>query len=221
MAKGLCPKCGRRKPKQFGYCQPCSTAVLRQWRRKNKNYRLLSKEEKKRHIARAYAQSYIKKGKLVQQPCRDCGNPNTQPHHVDYDKPLLVIWLCRKHHIAHHRKEREAKGSRCRTCGRPKPLRSRCLTCRQKWFIKWKPSYTPKPLTPQQKAKLRIRAATRYAIKSGKLLRQPCEICGNPNSEPDHGKHYDDPFAVRWFCRKHHIQHHGGSWNKNFLKIVC
>lgn len=214
MANGLCPKCGNKKPYKYSYCQRCSTKWLRIWRRNNKNYRLLSKEEKKRHIARAYTQSYIKTGKLTPQPCRECGNPITQPHHIDYNKPLEIVWLCRQHHIEHHRKEREAKASKCRRCGRIKPLRTRCKVCRKKWFTKWRPTYTPKPPSHTQREKIRIRAATRYAIRSGKLVRQPCETCGNPFSEPDHGGRYDDPFAVRWFCRKHHLQNHNGAWKR-------
>lgn len=44
----------------------------------------------------------LKKGKVVKQRCA-CGNPKSQAHHDDYNKPLDVIWLCRRHHTARHR----------------------------------------------------------------------------------------------------------------------
>lgn len=31
-------------------------------------------------------------------PCFICDNPNVEAHHVDYNKPLLVCWLCRNCH---------------------------------------------------------------------------------------------------------------------------
>lgn len=36
----------------------------------------------------------IKAGKLIKQPCEQCGNVKVQAHHRDYDKPLDVMWLC-------------------------------------------------------------------------------------------------------------------------------
>jgi ferredoxin len=43
--------------------------------------------------------------KLKPNPCEVCGDVlNVQAHHDDYDKPLEVRWLCRKHHQALHRK---------------------------------------------------------------------------------------------------------------------
>lgn len=65
----------------------------------------------------------------------------------------------------------------------------------------------------------RKRYATRYpekdaahrlvtnAIRSGILIQQPCEKCGNKAEA-----HHDDylkPLSVRWLCRKHHGEHHG------------
>jgi hypothetical protein len=41
-------------------------------------------------------------GKLVRQPCRDCGVLKVEGHHYDYNCPLDVIWLCHKHHKAEH-----------------------------------------------------------------------------------------------------------------------
>jgi hypothetical protein len=46
-------------------------------------------------------------------------------------------------------------------------------------------------------------SAVYWAIKTGKLTRKPCEICGEPKSQAHHGD-YSKPLDVRWFCFKHH-----------------
>ena len=46
-------------------------------------------------------------GKIIRQPCEVCGGCPAEGHHSDYNKPLDVNWLCTKHHIELHRKERE------------------------------------------------------------------------------------------------------------------
>lgn len=45
------------------------------------------------------------------------------------------------------------------------------------------------------------------AIRSGQLVPQPCEQCGNTDV---HGHHddYDKPLEVRWLCSEHHIAWH-------------
>ena len=45
----------------------------------------------------------IKSGALVRQSCEVCGSGRAQAHHDDYTKPLEVRWLCRKHHLEHHK----------------------------------------------------------------------------------------------------------------------
>jgi hypothetical protein len=37
--------------------------------------------------------------------------------------------------------------------------------------------------------------------------KQPCQVCGSIHAEKHH-PHYDDPFHVEWYCRKHHAQVH-------------
>jgi hypothetical protein len=46
-----------------------------------------------------------------------------------------------------------------------------------------------------------------YAIKSKKLFREPCEICGNEETDGHHDD-YDKPLNVRWLCSEHHHQWH-------------
>jgi hypothetical protein len=46
-----------------------------------------------------------------------------------------------------------------------------------------------------------------YAIRSGKIKRQPCEKCGHVKS---HGHHedYNQPLNVIWLCAVCHQRHH-------------
>ncbi|MER8709143.1 hypothetical protein NKH49_26985 [Mesorhizobium sp. M1088] len=48
--------------------------------------------------------SALKRGLVLQEPCEVCGNLDAEAHHDDYDKPMIVRWLCRLHHRAVHRK---------------------------------------------------------------------------------------------------------------------
>jgi hypothetical protein len=51
------------------------------------------------------------------------------------------------------------------------------------------------------------RRRVRNAVRSGKLTRSPCEVCGVAKSEGHHDD-YSKPLDVRWLCRKHHDEHH-------------
>jgi hypothetical protein len=45
------------------------------------------------------------------------------------------------------------------------------------------------------------------AIKSGKLKRKPCLICGNEKTHAHH-KDYSKPLRITWLCPLHHHQQH-------------
>jgi uncharacterized protein (DUF983 family) len=47
-----------------------------------------------------------------------------------------------------------------------------------------------------------------YALKSGKIKKQPCEVCGIEPSEAHHDD-YSKPLDVKWLCFKHHRLLHG------------
>lgn len=46
-----------------------------------------------------------------------------------------------------------------------------------------------------------------YAVRTGKLTKLPCEMCGNPKSEAHHDD-YSKPLDVRWLCRLCHTVIH-------------
>lgn len=81
------------------YCAGCHAA----WMRVNRwPHRSLSPEAKMKANCRSYANVYKRRGKLIQQPCENCGSANSQMHHDDYTKPLQVRWMCRECHGDHH-----------------------------------------------------------------------------------------------------------------------
>jgi hypothetical protein len=51
--------------------------------------------------------SALKRGLIIQQPCEECGALDAEAHHDDYDKPMVVRWLCRLHHGHVHMKGRQ------------------------------------------------------------------------------------------------------------------
>jgi len=56
--------------------------------------------------------------------------------------------------------------------------------------------------------KIKARNAVNNAIRDGRLIKEPCEVCGNIKSEGHHPDHRS-PLKVIWLCLKHHREHHG------------
>lgn len=68
------------------------------------------------------------------------------------------------------------------------------------------------------------RVAVSRAIASGRIVSKPCEKCGleglsasGRNLIQAHHDDYSKPLVVRWFCQKHHFEHHhpcgaGNAW---------
>jgi ribosomal protein S27AE len=60
---------------------------------------------------------------------------------------------------------------------------------------------------PEEQHKNRARHVVNHAISDGKLTRQPCERCGNPDVHAHHDD-YDKPLEVRWLCQRCHTHEH-------------
>ena len=66
-------------------------------------YSSLSDSQKFKSNARAYANTYLRRGAIKKEKCRSCGKEQTEMHHSDYNKPLDIIWVCRRCHMNIHR----------------------------------------------------------------------------------------------------------------------
>ena len=57
--------------------------------------------------------------------------------------------------------------------------------------------------------KIRARDIAYQAIRSGKLIRQNCQVCGSPFTQSHHDD-YNKPLEIRWLCIKRHREYHQG-----------
>jgi hypothetical protein len=67
-----------------------------------KNQKKYRKKYPEKVKARVAISNAVKLGKIKRLPCEVCGNIKADAHHEDYDEPLEVVWLCRKHHFQAH-----------------------------------------------------------------------------------------------------------------------
>lgn len=81
-----------------------SPELRRKMGEQKKNWQEKNKIKRAAHVLTGNA---IAGGRLIKLPCEVCGEEKSEAHHDDYERPLDVRWLCHKHHMEHHRLERE------------------------------------------------------------------------------------------------------------------
>lgn len=59
----------------------------------------------------------------------------------------------------------------------------------------------------ERKIRIKARSDLNHAVRDGKIIRMPCEVCGNEKSEAHHEDH-SKPLDVIWLCDKHHHEAH-------------
>lgn len=50
-------------------------------------------------------------------------------------------------------------------------------------------------------------SAVSNALRDGRLIKGPCEVCGKKKVEAHHDD-YSRPLNIRWLCKKHHTEWH-------------
>ena len=58
---------------------------------------------------------------------------------------------------------------------------------------------------PEKKA---AHQAVQTAVRNGKLIKQPCEVCGSIKGIHAHHDNYEKPLKVNWLCHTHHMDRH-------------
>lgn len=123
MTKKLaCNKCAKILPSSkfpfafnlsrgFGYtCKQCNNKTARQYHNRikyNSYMKRWVKLNKNKKNARTRIGNLLRGGKITKQNCFLCGSSSQiNAHHIDYNFPSKIIWLCRKHHIDLHRNEK-------------------------------------------------------------------------------------------------------------------
>lgn len=56
-----------------------------------------------KHRAHRLVTKALRQKRLFRKPCEACGDERSEAHHDNYHLPLCVRWLCREHHLEHHR----------------------------------------------------------------------------------------------------------------------
>lgn len=75
-----------------------------------------------------------------------------------------------------------------------------------KWF-KDNPDKRREYDSQRDPVKVKARAKARYAVRAGKLLKKPCEICGDLKVQAHH-EDYSKPLEVVWLCNTCHKSKH-------------
>jgi hypothetical protein len=58
-------------------------------------------------------------------------------------------------------------------------------------------------LNERRLMQIKCRALTNYALKVGRLVKQPCEVCSSADVEAHHVDYFQ-PLEIRWLCFVHH-----------------
>ena len=123
-----CKKCCIQKTNAYRKTEAGKRALAKSWQQEPYKLRqrefqkseagaLARQKAAKKHMAtnpKKYQANYyfgnaIKLGWVKREPCFICGDPKAEGHHADYDNPLGVTWLCRKHHLETHALGRKLK----------------------------------------------------------------------------------------------------------------
>jgi len=145
----------------------------------------------------------------MEKVCRKCKTLYV-PTEGQIRKSNYICRPCSRIEDKKYRAKRKADGN---------PVKS--TRCSREWFRQYREKYFANPNNRERRNEnarnyrrdenLRHRHLARWitnkAIRSGRIERMPCEVCGKVNSEAHHEDYYE-PLKVRWLCKEHHTEYH-------------
>jgi len=120
---------------------------------------------------------------------------------------------------------------KCKHCGEEKLIKlflkdsrlksgyaSKCKFCHNKICRRYisanQQYYTRKSIEYRKTDKGKIKSSAnqkvKTALRSGKLFKEPCSVCGNIKSEAHHSD-YREPLNIIWLCSLHHKEWHANN----------
>lgn len=57
-----------------------------------------------------------------------------------------------------------------------------------------------------------------WEVKQGRIVPQPCEVCGKTVNVHGHHDDYSKPLEVRWLCSYHHRKLHAPQERKRYIR---
>lgn len=102
---------------------------------------------------------------------------------------------CAKNDVSKHRAQNIDK---VRQYDRERGKRPECIKAKVEITRIWR---------AEDKRRQKAHNMVRNAVKTGKLVRQPCCRCGNPKTVAHH-EDYDKPLDVMWLCQVCHAKRH-------------
>ena len=137
--------------------------------------------------------------------CKACGEAKSLDDFYNRDNACKE---CRKAGV---RANRKAKLEYYRAYDRARSMKPSRVAARKAYAHsergKLREKLGTKAWVKRNPEKRKAHIATGNAIRDGKLVRQPCEVCGTFPAEAHHDD-YSKPLDVRWLCTKHHAEHH-------------
>jgi len=97
-----------------------------------------------------------------------------------------------------------------RDYGRTDSLAVRCRDCdsvKTKKYRQTAASAESDKRSRKGNKKVGTRSSFNTRVKRGKIIKQPCSVCGLTPAEGHH-EDYSKPYDVVWLCRKHHAERH-------------
>ena len=137
--------------------------------------------------------------------CRKC-NKVFQPKAYQHKKSNYVCPTCKRIYDKKWREKRKKQGLPYKGTKMPRSYHQKYEKIYykrsdvKKRRAKQMRGYTKDPL---QRPKHQARWVANKALKTGKIKKQPCRICGDLKSEKHHSD-YSKPLKVKWYCKKHH-----------------